>query len=417
MNNRILVFVIIFIFLFAINVISINVHATTISIYQIPVKITNSQNVSTPNPFQEEIYLNINVLDSGYNINIIYNSSSNFANFEFVYANGQVVPSWIESNNSGTLLIWVKLPSIQAFGSIIIYLDVFPSNFNLLSSSGIYGIGENPLLSKNYAEYDDGSSVFDFYDNFDGSGLNSNKWVYGGSGSIIVDNGIIMKDAGTIYVITAFGFNPQNTIFDVMPVTNFPIGDNNFGVISMTNGNSGNSSGYFWFFGNEFYTYGIGSYSGSLSTTNVGAQINPGEIGSESWQSENLQDYMINYGYHNESFSSYPLPSQVYYGFGIRFYESNEYLNVSWARVRAYPPNDVMPYVSFGVVASVSYSENNLTTNNTKTYTFNSTSGNLQFNNQYFLFDIDPLFLIYFVIFIFVIFSIFMAIASVRRHR
>jgi len=56
-----------------------NFKESLIPVYQIPVTLYNSQNVSTPDPFQQMIKLN----ETNYKGIIIYNGS--FANFEFTY--------------------------------------------------------------------------------------------------------------------------------------------------------------------------------------------------------------------------------------------------------------------------------------------------------------------------------------------
>ncbi|MEM3845880.1 MAG: hypothetical protein QXU98_09285, partial [Candidatus Parvarchaeota archaeon] len=53
-----------------------------------------------------------------------------FANFEFTYENGTVVPSWIESNISGNLIIWINITNTTTQ----IELDIFNSTTNELSS-------------------------------------------------------------------------------------------------------------------------------------------------------------------------------------------------------------------------------------------------------------------------------------------
>jgi len=417
--NKIIVLFVVMVVLFTFNFVSDNSRANTISIYQIPITIYNSQNLSTPAPFQEPIYLNIQSINYAYNVNLIYNGS--FANFQFVYENGQTIPAWIENNNSGTLLIWLKLPSIKAYGSMEIYLDIFPSNYNLLSDSGFFGIGENPLLSKKYAEYDDGSMVFDLYDNFAGSSLNGNYWVYGGSGSITVNNGVSLKTSSYIYIMTKFGFNPNNTCFDVY-ATSY---NSNFASISMTDGQSGNSSGYFWFYRNIYDIFGYGSYQ-SCDGTGGGQQIWGGAIASESWYEFNKHVYAQNvnnqggftqyYNYNNQTFDYYITPVQVFYGFGINY---KGFLNVSFVRVRSISPYFVNPSYSFGVIAHVSYNfQNNqslILSNNTTSY--NSTFENLQFNSQYFSFIIDASFIYYLLTFLILIFIIFMAVASVRGRK
>ena len=91
-------------------------------------------------------------------------------------------------------------------------------------------------------------------------------------------------------------------------------------------------------------------------------------------------------------------------------------------RVRAFPPYGIMPSVYFNPVLSVSVSypsgNNSSATNYSVIYPqYNATSENLQFNNQYFSFIIDPLFIFSLLLFLSLIFVIFMAIAVVRKRR
>jgi len=419
--------------MFTVNIFSDNSHASLTPIYRWPITITNHQNISTPNPFQQLIELNIRSLNqqliaSNINAVIIYNGqgfvsgiAGTFANFEFSYPNGQIIPAWIEANDSGILLIWIKLSSIGAYGSTMIYLDIFPSNENLLSASGTFGIGENPLASPIYGRYDDGASVFDFYDNFAGNSLNGNNWVYGGSGAIIVNNSIELKTNNYIYIMTINSYNPSQTICDVYSPQQTIGGDE---VFSMTVGNANNSNGYF--IGDFNYElFSNGSYSKPRSYSDTGFGFSNGNIISESWQSNNKELYILDYGesgvteYYNNSFNSYSLPSSIYYGIGFQ-YPGNGHLNVSWIDVRAFPPYAIMPSVYFNPILTVKVSYPSGNRNSTINYTviypqYNATSENLQFNSQYFSFIIDPLFIFSLLIFLSLIFIIFMAIAVVRR--
>jgi len=429
MNNKIVVLGVVFILLFTINLTLNNSHATSISIYQIPVTIYNYQNISTPSPFQEMVQLSESMIKGSYGINLVFNG--NTANFEFVYRNGQVVPAWIEGNNSGTLLIFLKIVGILAHSSITIYLDIFPVTMNLLSDSGSYGIGENPELSKTYGLYDDGSSVFDFYDNFKGSSLNGNNWVYGGTGSIKVDNYVNITSTEYAYIISNEGFNPENTICDLMVVQADYSGIylegngqvyNGWAVASMTGGSRNNSVGYFAIVNNPYIYYYYGSYANVINDFDA-SQSRPyfglGLVFSESWQSVNKEMYANSYTlYSNQTVNYVPFPSSVYYGIGIYSLGGSSYINVSWIDVRAYPPYDIMPSVSFGIVASVTYNQvsntNNQNLNNSNSY--NITSGDFEFNNQYFSFIIDPLFIFSLLIVLSLIFVIFMAIAVVKKR-
>ena len=444
--NKILILGVVFILLFTVNLSLNNSHASLVPIYQLPIVLTNTQNISTPDPFQQLININIQTINqdlsaSNISASLIYDGPTafsngfeyyknyNFSNFDFSYSNGQIIPAWIESGpnpyGQGDLLVWLKLRPIGAKSSITIYLDVFSKNDNLLSGSGTFGIGENPLYSPVYGEYDDGASVFDFYDNFAGKTLNGNNWAYGGSGEIIVDKGGYLKSNNYIYIITKNGFNPLNTVCDIY-VSQQTIASTTNIAFSMTTGNLNNSNGYFWL-SNSFSKFSNGSYSkqGSiLGNSNYNGFINS-NVESESWRSNNYQVYIRDYGYssqyyNNTSFKSYLLPLKVFYGIGIQ-YQGSAFINVSWFRVRAYPPNGVMPSVSLGGVLNVNVSnisnsnqQNNLINNNSS---FNISSGNLYFNSQYFSFIISSMFIYYLLIFLILIFVLFMAVVVVRGHK
>ena len=68
-----------------------------------PVYINNTQTSATPAPFQAMIVANLSTMS-----NITYSSS--FSNMEFYYpSNNTIIPSWIESNSSGNLTIWLNI--------------------------------------------------------------------------------------------------------------------------------------------------------------------------------------------------------------------------------------------------------------------------------------------------------------------
>ena len=433
--NKILILGVVFILIFTVNLSLNTSHASLVPVYELPIILTNTQNISTSDPFQQLIKINIQTINqdlsesnihasliidgpTGISNGFFYYKNYNFSNFDFSYINGQIIPAWIESGpnpyGQGELWVWLKLGPIGAKSSITIYLNIFPSSDNLLGN----GIGEASTHSAKYGEYDNGAAVFDFYDNFAGKFLNGNNWVYGGTGSIIVNNSVYEKTNNYIYIMTKYGFNPKFTICDVFSgqaTINAPAV-----VLSMTVGNSATSVGYFWL-DNSFNIYTNGSYANGghyIGNVNTDAFMT-GNIASISWQTNNNHVFILNYVFYgNQSFDSYVTPLEVYYGIGLQ-YKSNGYINTTWFRVRAYPPNGVMPSVYFdiGLNISVSYPNNNLISNNTVIYNYNSTSNSLQFNSQYFSFMIDPVFLIYLIAVVFVIFLVFMGIAVVRGRK
>ena len=121
----------------------------------IPLTITNSQDNSTPNPYQQMVIVPSSVY-GGY-------AASNFQNVEFFYSNGSIVPSWLENYTSTNATWWLKLSSISASSSKTVYIGFVPKSTNLFNT---VNDGEAPQLSSTYAEYDDGAAIFLNYYNF-----------------------------------------------------------------------------------------------------------------------------------------------------------------------------------------------------------------------------------------------------------
>ena len=292
----------------------------------------------------------INITESSFSSYLTYNS--NFANFEYFYANGTIIPSWIESNDSGKLVTWAKLSkSIPALSNTTIYLGFAGSN-NLLSSSGATGIGEAPQLSATYAEYDDGAKVFNNYWNFAGTSLPSGLTASGAN--YIVNNGLTVEAIieGTLdspgNIISSSMFSTPLVVESYAP--SFPLALSSdfyeFGLITASPSNNGGtyiSSSLSSIHGLQQSNAGIGTPSANLATSslsNVILSIIP--------YSASASEYKLNYGVSVASIAdapTYPL-SLGWYGTAASSPSSYYY----W-RTRAYPPNGVMPTVTFGSVS------------------------------------------------------------------
>jgi hypothetical protein len=147
-----------------------------------PLTITNTQTSATPSPFQQMV--NMTSTDPGWSSI----ATSNFAqNVEFFYYNGSVIPSWLENYTSSRAIWWLKLPSIS--NSMVIYMGFAPLTTSLFNN---VNTGEAPQLSSTYAEYDDGANIFNFYDNFAGTVLNTSKWNILTNENYSVDNKLIV---------------------------------------------------------------------------------------------------------------------------------------------------------------------------------------------------------------------------------
>jgi len=336
----------------------INVKFTPV-IYYVPITLTNSQSSPTPAPFQQMI-----TVDSD---NYAKYEASGLQNVEFSTApggQGTVLNAWIESgasNTSTSTVYWVNLPSgISAGGSNTIYMNFMP--YNVMSSNG--PTGEAPQLSSTYAQYDDGASVFNFYDNFAGTTLSS-KWVSGASGgTATINNGLSLIVPATVgdyvYVASASAIATQPVI-----------------VEAYMNGNSIDVAGYRLGFGlvpSQTYLLADSvsqdhvSWQGTenavteiVMATQIGTSytlpggVNPVDSNYHIWGIEWLSGeagWWYN-GYSPITTTTSDVPTDTNY-LTLSYYAwsglsgTPTSLEFQWVRTRAYPPNGVMPSVSIG---------------------------------------------------------------------
>ena len=312
-----------------------------------PVNITNpNPTLSTPSPFQQMVAFD----PSAYKTY----ESPNLQNIFFFYANGTIIPSWLEDNNSYTStnsLYWIKLPAITPGNTMTVYMGFAPKGINVLNSAST---GEAPQLPcgsiptsacSSYAEYDDGASVFNFYDNFAGTTLSS-KWTEGGQ-SYTINNGLTLESGLNGYVQTLSSFGSDVLEF--------------YGKMYL---NGGTTSG-FCYAGVGYVPSGIeGWYTGLVSAgcpsssqafdTNTGSSPVTTVTSQSVWGvaysgSSEATSYLYNnylqLASRSDTRTNYPEP----FGFFIQA-NSGWGFFAQWARVRAYPPNGVMPSVTFGTV-------------------------------------------------------------------
>ena len=212
--------------------------------------------------------------------------------------------------------------------------------------------GEAPQLSSTYAEYDDGANVFNFYDNFAGTTLPTG-WVGNG---YTINNGLSLPFSSYAVTTADYGLNASQ-ILDFYG--NFPLGTSraNAGVGYTTSSSAVTSSTAIqtWF---EINT-GLWSngYAGGLvdqeSAYKYTAALATGyNIYTVYWPSSSQASFNVNYG------PSSTLTTDVYnlqLPIGGANTEGSQATigPFYWIRVRAYPPNGVMPSVSFGSVQQV----------------------------------------------------------------
>jgi hypothetical protein len=222
-------------------------------------------------------------------------------------------------------------------------MDFVPISTNLFNT---VNTGEAPQLSSTYAEYDDGANVFELYDNFAGTTLNTNKWSeqLPSGYTITQDNNINMSTGATQWggLISILSFTaPVVTEADVIGPSEYP---GAAAGLAEQIGPVEYSLGYdvtYWKFGWGNMNGGMIAIAPAVATTGV--------IGL-AWVATGDEYEYQNYSVLQHSTnSSISLTSKVYASFGSYCCDPN-YITLQWVRVRAYPPSGIMPSVTFGSI-------------------------------------------------------------------
>ncbi len=286
-----------------------------------------------------------------------YGANANLSNLEFTtgpYGSGVPIQAWIESGASNTAtssIIWLNLPSeiTSNGGTESVYMN-FLSNNNPVTQ-GYTGYAPqlwcaSGCFQTGYAQYDDGASVFNFYDNFAGTSLNTNKWVAGAiSGGVYsIDNGItIPSTGGSIFSSSTF----SQGILEFYGY--FTTGATSTGMCQASVGLTRDLSSANGYTAEVGYPCGYGfrtmqSWAGTfISGLNFGANNLYSIIVSST--SPTSIEAQVNYGDTLTSSSTLPvLPLPI----GIINQGSAGIKTgpIYYVRFRAYPPNGVMPSVS-----------------------------------------------------------------------
>ena len=335
---------------------------------RVPVTLINDQPVAAPNPFQQMV-----VIDSSkYSLF----AAPNLQNIVWYYPNGTIIPAWIESgasSSSHSTVWWLRLRGFPPNSSLTVYMGFALPSHSFLSSRG--PMGEAPQLSPVYGEYDDGALVFNYYTDFAGTSLPSG-WTSGAvSGSrVSVDNMLIIQGdgshAGSVYAATTTpvfgndeifeayanqgnsgnylerGLMGVSTVNDTEPrwdiggagdtIAGWSSGVNGAGGINamtVVNGNctyliKGVYTNSAWW----VYSVGVSSANG---VSNVSVFIVT-DLGETRWANSTTVNAVIPPLYAN-------LGVYISGNGGSPF--KFEY---QWVRIRAYPPNGVMPHYVIG---------------------------------------------------------------------
>lgn len=350
--------------------------------YSIPIKITNDYG-SMNSPFQQMITIP--------NAEYRAYEAGNLHNIEFFYANGTVIPSWLESggsNTSASSIYWIKLTGSAAsplpiYGeSTTVYMGFAAANVNLFNTATT---GEAPQLSCNnpsnpatgcaagqYGKYDDGANVFGNYWNFAGTTVPSGMT---SSGTVTINNGATVSFGG--YLTTTATFNyPSNIIADFgfsAPTTNAGNAWYQFGYVSQSGGYSYDSSTAIAWNINDAPPYFVSDAGVSFTSTAFPSGVAPTgsfNIGTVYWGSASSDSGWINYV--NEITQTAEIPPSGLYYLGINNNQGDGTAppipTLYWLRTRTYPPSGVMPSVSIGPVSNINQAMGNYANYSTSGY-------------------------------------------------
>ena len=294
----------------------------------IPIILTNSQSSATPAPFQHM-----------FTYPVASNSliNSDCSNVRFHDINGNVITSWLE-DTSGTW--WLSLINgIPANSYVIIYMRIYDSSNFMFDGSSV---GEAPQLSSTYGQYDNGANVFPFYDNFAGTTLSS-KWTSTGGITYSVNNGFTATASGSYNdAITS----SAGSIISAPSVIDF-YGIIDASVIDCGAGSNNNVGTFIQTTGSNTF---VQQHSNAGPSTNSGSitSLVTKEIYNLLIQSETSSTFSVNYGITVTPSTAdapvYPVPAMLIGGNG----SFSPAFFAQWYRTRAYPPNGVMPFQSYG---------------------------------------------------------------------
>lgn len=329
--------------------IAMNVSAATPAgiVYSVPVVLSNSAQQPTPVPFQQMVVVNSSRFAS-YESAYLYN-------VEFLYSNGTVIPSWLESGNSyesQTTIYWLKLLSqIPAGGTLTVYLGFGAPSARLMDGKTV---GEAPQLSVPYGSLDSGRAVFGFYDNFAGTALNGSSWETANATATVSDGLEVSLSPPGGYVVSAGRFGP-GTAFDGYVTS---VGDvDNIGYVNPGEPLPSAQGSYAGAFvrlacGNTYpdqwnsngEANGCGGADGSLLSTEGSAGVYSVHVLSAT---SSEQYFDCGTGGSRQPIANDPpgYPS----GVGI---EGVNPASLQWARVRNLPPSNSMPAVTVNGVPS-----------------------------------------------------------------
>jgi len=320
--------------------------------YYVPITLYNNQPIPTPEPFQQDIAIcngNPNLpSDFAYvnNATLFNEINPNGQNVMFFNPNnGQLFYSWYEGqlNYNGVTcnVWWVNIPNgIPANNNIVIYMAIGNYNTNYYSQYYPY-VGEAPQLSPTYGEYDNGNYIFLFYDNFAGTTLNTGKWTSLAS-VYTINNGLQINATPSTMDNNFLESKSTYSVPLIIEIYRYTTVSNWFGFSFP---NTYSSGGVLFYDQNEFYgPNGWSIYNGYQKISGGSESLNTWYIQTGILAPNGQALEYINY------INVISSPNGYYAGTSGNIYVGDNGGRgiIQWLRIRAYPPNGVMPSISTG---------------------------------------------------------------------
>ncbi|EGD71880.1 MAG: hypothetical protein CSMARM5_0077, partial [Candidatus Parvarchaeum acidophilus ARMAN-5_'5-way FS'] len=211
--------------------------------------------------------------------------------------------------------------------------------------------GEAPQLSSTYGEYDDGASVFNAYSNFAGTTLPSTFTSYVGSNAALsVSNGLhltVNNDGCTDTWAGVVYNNPINSANSIVETYSSGIrgpGPEDVGIYTANSDTTGGYAGVA-----DTWGWGYGTISGGYGNIGNPFDISSGTgIASIYWIGQGNEGIGWNYDFVSSTDGSETWSSSLYPSIQTGQCSPGANMEYYWFRVRAYPPNGVMPNAYFG---------------------------------------------------------------------
>ncbi|MGH7814591.1 MAG: hypothetical protein ACREQI_11405 [Candidatus Binataceae bacterium] len=310
--------------------------------------LTNNQASPTPANFTQMVTRDPAISSSLY--------APNLDNANWQDGAGNLLNSWLESGESNTsnkTIYWVNLGAnvVPANGTLTIYQCIYATSVSAVDGTDT---GAEPNYTGTYGQYDNGATVFPFYDNFAGTTLNAGLW--NAEGNYTVNNGLSISDVvsgagcgeNDIYSSSATFSAPA--IGEAYGNLNTPLSSGQTGCImggvGFSNGKLGSNpamtNGWAQYIVN---TYGLTVYDGGVAWYSLSDPPSSTEnsIFGLGYIANTLTAAYINY---QQSIYTSSLPTGTGpLNFVIGFQDNNFVANnhYVWARVRDYPPGGAMP--------------------------------------------------------------------------